>query len=293
MVAEANNLYSNREIRISPDKRWLVATSDSADVRLYDMQNLDKAPVIFEEHEGHVRDIEFMPDGSGIITLGFDQRIYFYDFNRSRLLKRTENRVNRIKVAPDNRTIYAGTSDGKIIRISMADMSETVVVEASDMRQITSLELNPDGTKLAFGGLTGYVIMYDLLKNESIQELYGHTARISDVDFSNKGDLVVTSSWDGTMQMWNMNNLDDLPYYFTDNGQNYVWDVDFSPDDKYLVVGTRGGVLKKWAVSNADLSEQICQHLTRNMTEEEWDRYVSDEVDYRTTCESITNRDNS
>ena len=92
--------------------------------------------------------------------------------------------------------------------------------------------------------------------------------------------------------MWNMKNLDDLPYYFTDNGGSYVMDVDFSPDDKYLVIGTRGGVLKKWAVRNAYLSEKICENLTRNMTQEEWRRYVSDEVDYRQTCESITNREN-
>ena len=94
------------------------------------------------------------------------------------------------------------------------------------------------------------------------------------------------------MQMWNMNNLDDLPYYFTENG-GYVLDVDFSPDDQYLVVGTRGGNLKKWAINNASLASQICQHLERNMSQEEWDRYVSDEVEYQKTCESIVNKDNS
>ena len=42
---------------------------------------------------------------------------------------------------------------------------------------------------LAYGGLTGYSILYDLVNNEPIQELYGHSARISDIDFSNNGKL--------------------------------------------------------------------------------------------------------
>lgn len=292
IVAASNNEYANREIRISPNRRWLVATSDSSDVRLYDLQNPTKAPQILDVHNGHVRDVEFMPNNNGLITLGFDNKIFFHDFNRSRLLKRTENKINRIKLAPDNQTIYAGTTDGKIVRMLISDMSEKVIIEAGEMRRITSIEVSPDGTKLAYGGLTGNIVMYDLLSNKPIQELYGHSARISDIDFSSDGKRVVTGSWDGTLQMWNMENLDDLPYYLTDNG-SYVMDVDFSPDNQYLVVGTRDGVLKKWAVNNITLADQICQHLTRNMTDEEWDRYVSDEVDYRQTCENIINRDNS
>jgi len=292
LIAEANNQYANREIRISPNQRWLVSSSDSSEIKIFDLNNIASRPKVLKDHKGLVRDIQFMPDNSGFITLGFDQKVFFYDFNRSRLLKKTENPISRFKISPDNRTLFAGTTDGKVLRISLADMSETIIADESDMKQITSIEISPDGTILAFGGLTGHTVLYDLINGQNIQELYGHTSRISDIDFSSNGSRVITASWDGTIQMWNMNNLDDLPYYITDNGGSYIMDVDFSPDNKFIVVGTRKGQLKKWAIDNSSLSEQICQYLTRNMTQEEWDRYVSDEVDYRNTCENIINKDN-
>ena len=92
-----------------------------------------------------------------------------------------------------------------------------------------------------------------------------------------------------------MDNLDDLPYYFTKNGGegSYAWDLTFSPDDDYLVVGTKAGKVKKWAIDNSTMASQICEHLSRNMTKEEWDRYVSNEVEYRNTCENLQVQDNS
>jgi hypothetical protein len=293
VIAESNTDHSNREIRISPDKRFLVSTSDSAAIKLYDLQNLTAPPRIINNHKGFVRDIEFMPDNSGIITLGFDDNIYFYDYNRSRLLKKTENSIRQIKVSPDNRGMYAGTADGKILFLPLSDMSENLVFESDLINTVTSLELSPDGTYLAYGGIGGNAILFDLVDKVVVEELFGHGARISDIDFSSDGSRIITASWDGTVQMWNMNNLDDLPYYFTENGGSYVWDVDFSPDDNYIVLSTREGLIKKWPVKNEILASQICQYLTRNMTQEEWDRYVGEDVEYESTCENIVIQDNS
>ena len=293
IIAESNNAHANREIRISPDERFLVSTSDSAAIKLFDLQNLAAPPRIINNHKGFVRDIEFMPDNSGIITLGFDGNIYFYDYNRSRLLKKAENSLREIKISPDNRGIYAGTDDGKILYLPLSDMSENLVFESDLINMVTSLELSPDGTYLAYGGIGGNAILFDLVDKSLVQELFGHTARISDIDFSSDGSRIVTASWDGTVQMWNMENLDDLPYYFTENGDTYVWDVDFSPDNNYIVLSTREGHLKKWPVKNEILASQICQYLTRNMTQEEWDRYVSEEVEYETTCDNIVKEGNS
>ena len=89
-----------------------------------------------------------------------------------------------------------------------------------------------------------------------------------------------------------MDDLDALPYYLTDNGGSYVWDLTFSPEDDYLLVGTRDGMIKRWAINNSSLASQICQYISRNMTQEEWQRYVSDEVDYENTCENVELQEN-
>ena len=287
--------YSNRGVRVSPDKKWLLSTSDSAVMKLFNLQNLKAKPVIISSHRGFVLDAEFMPDNSGVVSVGSDGTVYFYDFNRSRLLKQLQNSVTNIEIAPSGDFIYGGTSKGQVVRIEIKDMSETVIASNKESSKITSIDLSNDGRYLAYGALTGSIILYDLQINKEITELYGHDSRVNDIAFSNNGKRLATASWDGTIQIWNMDNLDDLPYYLTKNGgeRSYAWDLTFSPDDNYLVVGTTVGKVKKWAIDNSTMSAQICEHLSRNMTKEEWDRYVSNEVEYRNTCENLQVQDNS
>ena len=295
LVDGEKSSYSNRGVKISPDKKWLLSTSDSATMKLYKIDDLTAKPILITGHRGLVRDAEFMPDNSGIVSVGSDGTISFYDFTRSRLLKQLENVILNIEIEPNGNYIYGGTRQGKVVRIAMKDMKETVIANSQDGEMITSLAINNKGRSLAYGQLSGEVSIFDLLLNKSHSVLHGHTARVSSVAFSNNGKRLATASWDGTIQIWNMENLDDLPYYLTENGGDaaFAWDLTFSPLDDYLVVGTKEGKIKKWAIDNATLADQICQHLSRNMTPEEWDRYVSDEVEYETTCKNVQLKDNS
>ena len=287
--------YSNRAVRISPDKKWLLSTSDSSVMKLFNLQNLNAKPVIINSHKGFVLDAEFMPDNSGIVSLGSDGTISFFDFNRSRLLKQLQNVIATIEIEPGGNFIYGGSSKGQLIRIAMNDMSEVPIATNRELSKILSLDISKDGKYLAFGSVSGALVLYDLSSNELISELHGHAARVNDLSFSNNGKRLASASWDGTIQIWNMDDLDDLPYYLTENGGSgsYAWDLTFSPKDDYLVVGTRDGMIKKWAINNSTMADQICQYISRNMTKEEWRRYVSDEVDYENTCKNVELQDNS
>ena len=294
VIAGSNAQHPNRELKVSPDKKWLLSTSDSSTMQLYNLQNLAAAPVIITGHRGFVRDAEFLPNNAGIISVGADGTLVMYDFKRSRVMPQMNYPVNRFAIDPQSKYIYAGTKDGKLVRISIADMSkQELLLETGAANRINALTISADGRYLAMGGDDKYVILYDLANETVVDELYGHEARVNDLAFSHNGKRLASASWDHTVQMWNLENLDDIPYYFVDNGNSFVWDLAFSPGDDYLVVGTKDGKIKKWAVDNATMAGDICGHVTRNMTKDEWARYVSDEVEYEYTCENLLNKDNS
>ena len=46
--------------------------------------------------------------------------------------------------------------------------------------------------------------------------------------------------------------------------------------------------IRIWPTDPSLLAREICPKLTRNMTEDEWLKYVGEEIDYAKTCESIT-----
>ena len=292
-IGSQNLDQPNRDLIVSPDKKWLLSTSDSAAMKLFSLGDLTKAPVIIRGHKGFVRDAQFMPDNSGIVSVGSDNSIMFYDFNRSRLLKQLQYSIHTIDIAPSGDYIYGGTANGSLVKIAISDMSETELYTLEGQSRIAGLDISGDGKWVAFGGEAGYVVLYDLINEELVQELYGHTARVNDVAFSNNGRRLATASWDGTIQIWNMENLDDLPYYLKDNGESFAWDLTFSPNDDFLIVGTKDGKIKKWATENGTMASQICQLISRNMSKEEWDRYVNEDVDYQKTCNNLPTGENS
>jgi len=284
--------YTNRTLKVSPDNKWLLVTSDTSFMRLYDMNNLTAKPAMITGHSGFVRDAAFMPDNSGIYSVGSDGSLRFYDFNRLRLQKQLQYPIYSIKIDPAGEYLYGGTSKGDLIRIKLSDMTQEVITSLEGGGRIAGMDISNDGQYLAYGGQSGYVVLYDLTNNVVVKELHGHTARVNAVAFSNNGSRLASASWDGTIELWNLEELDDLPYLLKEHLEAYAWDLTFSPDDEYLVVGTSDGSIKKWAIDNATVADQICQYVSRNMTKEEWDRYLSDDVDYVNTCKNLPGLDN-
>jgi ABC-type oligopeptide transport system ATPase subunit len=283
VLAESEGV-SNRDVAISPDGKWLMSSSDSSALKLYDLSNPDKAPQIIEGHKGFVYDLKAMPDGSGFISIGYDQTLRFYDFNRSRLLKQLEYPLRTIDISSNGNWIFGGSLQGELIKITMQDMSEEVLY-ASDIKEpIYAVEMSHDEKWIAFGAADYVLRLWDFEKGMVTNELQGHSSRISDIDFSYNGELMASASWDGKVHLWYMNNLDDLSIILQDNFESYVWDVDFSPDDNYIIVGTRSDLIKRWPVKASLYANEICEKVSRNMSLEEWERYVGNGIEFRNTC---------
>ena len=283
VLSEAEGV-SNRDVAVSPDGKWLMSSSDSSALKLFDLTNPGKAPQIIEGHKGFVYDLKAMPDGSGFISIGYDNTLRFYDFNRSRLMKQLEYPLRTIDISSDGKWIIGGSLNGELLKITMQDMSEEVLYSSEVKEPIYAVEMSHDEKFIAFGAADYVLRLWDYEKGEVSNELHGHSSRISDIDFSYNGELMASASWDGTVQLWYMNNLDDLSIILQDNFESYVWDVDFSPDDNYIVVGTRSDVIKRWPVKASIYADEICEKVSRNMSQEEWERYVGNGIEFRNTC---------
>ena len=85
------------------------------------------------------------------------------------------------------------------------------------------------------------------------------------------------------IQIWDYQNLNNLPLVLADHNAQ-VWNIMFSPDGNYLFAGCENGNIKIWPTKADILSVQICDHVKRNMTKAEWERYVASDIVYEETC---------
>jgi WD40 repeat protein len=106
------------------------------------------------------------------------------------------------------------------------------------------------------------------------------------VEFSPNGLLLASAGYDRKLQMWVVDQEQDLPITMNNNNGN-IWKISFSANSDYLLASCNNGEIKVWQTDIRTLAEQVCPKLKRNMTPEEWKVYVGNDLDYEPTCKSF------
>ena len=148
-----------------------------------------------------------------------------------------------------------------------------------------SLAFSPDGAILATGAEDG-IILWDLAKMQPLGEtLREHRTPVSRLIFNPDGDLLASASQDGAVILWDVSSRLPLgePLVAEDPSGIRESILAFSPDGKSLVSFHEDGILSTWEVDVQSWHRRICDRVSRNFTQAEWDLYFPDEP-YRKTC---------
>lgn len=293
IVGESHS-YPLRDVEVSKDAKWMAVASDSSSIELYDLNALNMKPTLIKGHRGFVYEVSFLPDNR-LLSLGFDGVLNIYNpaTNKTEFSKKLGVNSRTFDVSPDGNWMAVGTSNGQLIRVNLATKEEKLLFEIPDHSPIHAVKISKGGTQVAFGGEDAFVYLWSSVTQNIIRKLRGHTSRINAIEFSHDGSLLASASFDNSIQLWNMNKLDEVPIVMKDNFGAYAWDISFSNDDDYLVVGTNNGKVKKWPVHADQMADEICKHVKRNMTQDEWERFVGSRIEYRNTCVSLLVEPNS
>ncbi len=148
---------------------------------------------------------------------------------------------------------------------------------------------NADGTHLlttSYDGLTRAWRLPEAGATSGLKEvtLAGQTGRLSEASWDASNNCILTLAIDGTARLWDAETGAGL---FTLNESTRhvtqaTWNVDGT---RILAVGT-DGIARQYYTRMEDLVRVACERAPRNLTREEWQRFLPDE-EYRATCPDL------
>lgn len=221
---------------------------------------------VFSHHEKH------------IISGGLDHKIHIWDLegNNIQTLEDHSDRVNDLAIGPDGMLISV-SNDGHGFfwkeykdgyrRGPISTDSEEKTLNQDEF--ILAVDLHVVNGLLMYGATaswdrtakawlitgvpdgTGEVVCYQI---RELLELTGHADRVHYTCFSPDGNTLLTSSWDATVKLWNMNGDCLTTLYGHTEG---IFSANFSPDGRYVVSGSSDGRLLLWDLESKPIRDTV------------------------------------
>ncbi|MBX2966679.1 MAG: High-affnity carbon uptake protein Hat/HatR [Cyclobacteriaceae bacterium] len=290
------NPSPNKVVALSNDDRYLANGTDSAVIQIFDLQQAGSRPVAVRGLNGGTNALEFLPDGSGLVVSKTDRTISLVNHltGAVKTIATPNTELKAIAISPDGKTVAGASWSGQLMLINIATGDQDILVN-TDAAQILSVKFSPDGKSLAYGTFEkndkrGLVKLYNLNERKEERQFTGHKAGVYSVEFSPDGKLLASAGSDRLLQMWVIDFLEDLPIKM-DNNNGFIWDIAFSHDSKYLIAAGHESEIRVWPTDPELLAKQICPLLKRNMTLEEWSKYVGSDIEFENTCVNLLIKD--
>jgi WD40 repeat protein/energy-coupling factor transporter ATP-binding protein EcfA2 len=142
------------------------------------------------------------------------------------------------------------------IAIEKQGISILKINEIKTSNKITSIEMSSNGNYLALGMNNGWLRLETLDKNMNSKNskiIKSHKSKVSDLKFiiNKEESLLISSSYDNTLNMVNMLNTSDIIVLKGHKG--WIHQLTLSSDNKHIISVSEDRSLKKWFVYENDI----------------------------------------
>lgn len=279
-----SNEDANTCLAITVDGRWMACGSAVRTVQLFNALQPTQTPRIFDAHDGKVNKVKFIPGRNAMVTSGSDNKVKHWDLltNEGSLIYQSSAGINDIDVNPNGRNVVIATADNRVLIWQVGSEKPTILYQHN--LPVMAISFDHEGEKIAIGDRSGKILILNNSNGRVIRTVNAHSARILDLEFSPDNRLLASSGLDGVIRLWNVTDWNDLPVEIREH-QSWVESIAFSPDGRNLLSSSNdGNLIYIWPIKAELMVGEICKYLNRQLTREEWDFYMGEDIEYREVC---------
>lgn len=232
-------------LAISPDGTKLVSASSDGTVKLWDLAKEAEIAKL-HSYSGTLRAVAFSPNGR-LVAVANEDNIDLWDVeSRQRLAQFTGHAklVEDVEFSRDSQLIISAGADETVRFWDPAGKIELEFISSPD-HCINVLSSSVDGI-LATGGKDGTIRLWDIASRSDLAILEGHTQSIRALNFSTRGDYLVSGDWGGVVKLWDTATGIELTSIEAHDGA--VMAATFSPDEKQVATAGYDQIIKLWSI---------------------------------------------
>jgi hypothetical protein len=262
-----NSAFDFRDICIGSEGSFLAASRngqvlivDKDDTHRLVNTSVRKIKRIFSVGSSNVL---FVTDNS-VVEYSLNENKVLWAENFSAAVTAAGKRRGKFLIFCKGKSVYELDSTRKLKKTNLPFNGEVTAFD-------NSFKLNID----VYGTVNGDI--YLVGKDGSVKHLLGHRSRISQIDFD--GQLVYTSSYDGTVNIWNT-SAEKIEPMNVASGNKWICAFSIGIDKGNLWTGDNGGDLVETVISPTTMARMVKSALTRDFTADEWNQYIGESVPY-------------
>jgi len=279
----------------SPDGRTLASASDDDTIILWDVETQQRLGSPLVGHTDNVIGLAFSPDGGTLASGDQDGIIRLWDVETQRPLQPPlqdhGDSVNSVAFSPGGQTLASGSDDTTVILWDVASRQRLGSPLDDHTDWVLSVAFSPDGKKLATGCYDGTIIVWDVDRRQSVRVLRGgHTDMVNTVAFGPPdGHMLASCGDDKKIILWDVATGQPIGSHFAEY-TDQVWSIAYSPDGDTLASVSGDGTFALWDVRFESWKSRACRRANRNLTMEEWERFIDPNTPgatYKCSCPDL------
>lgn len=283
LIADSPSWVSS--VAFNPDGTLLATASADRMVRIWDAASGQQRGQPLVGHTDEVTSVAFSPDGATLASAGRDGAIRLWDLvtGSVRIMTGHRGKVLDIAYRPGSTTLASAGEDGTV---RVWDTT-TATQQGEPMRGhpgwVLTVAVSTDGI-IASGGGDGTVRLWNADDGQPVgPRLTGHSDEVTGLAFRPDGQVLTSVGKDGTQRFWDVESGRLLGEPLVGQTVQHT-SVAYSADGALVVSASADGSVHIANLDPHQTEAEACTIASRNLTETEWSKFVSDAELYVRTC---------
>jgi WD40 repeat protein len=281
-----------RSLALTQDGSWLLAGTSGGKIIAWKRANILIPPLVIQAHSRIVNDLAADPGGHTFYSCGSDGKLMVWrpdgETFKGSVLDSVAGNVRCLQPGPSGKQIFYGADDGMVRTLLPHDDKPNPQILMNLQSPVLSLALSSEGNTLAAGVQNGTIYTLSPVSvSGNTAALQGrHISGVTGLAFNPKVQTLVSSGYDRTVKVSFYPIKDDRQMSLENHGL-WVYGICYTVDAEKLISYSADKTLTMVSARSSDIAERVRKIVNRNLTPEEWKRFLGDDIPYRKIFDNL------